>query len=328
MPRVALAMVVLMSGAFWGARDGGGCTGKIRGAAAPRPGPLGERDVLAWTRISSVAALNAGAREWFGPRGALEHAAINALGLPPEASAGTDWARPMVVALLDPQKFGAPAPTALADSGSRPLLALLPVRDEQRIRRALELAPGQQTTAYRSRAGVAWIDLRGGMLVVAPEESLLAPARRMLEAIVARRATGDLMLHVSLHNIFASYGDRAERVFAQVAELTRSAGNDGSSAFAMRTVRRLAAFASSAEAIDLSARVGPEGIAVSARMSAQPSGEWARYIAQQRPQPMWGAELLPPESVLVYTTTISPAGLRGELEDSLDYLGEAGGANG
>jgi hypothetical protein len=328
MPRAALAMVVVMAGAVWSARDGGGCAGTVQGASSPQPGALGERDVLAWTRISSVAGLSAGAGDTFGPRGALEHAAIGALGLPPEASAATDWTRPMVVALLDPQKFGAPGPTALADSGSRPLLALLAVRDEQRLRKALELAPGQQTTAYRSRTGVVWMDLRGGMLAIAPEESLLAPGRHMLEAIVARRATGDLMLHVSLHNIFAAYGDRAQRVFAQVAELTRSGSADGSSAFAMRTVRRLATFASSAEAIDLSARVGPEGIAVSARMSAQPSGEWARYIAQQRPQPMWGAELLPPESVLVYTTTISPAGLRGELEDSLDYLGEAGGANG
>ena len=328
MPRAALAVIVLLSGVAWGFRDGGGCTGTIREAAVPQPAPVGERDILAWTRIESVAALAAGAGDAFGPRGALEHTAVGALGLPAEAAFAFDWSRPAVVALLDPQKFGAPGPTSLADAGGRPLLALLAVRDEARLRKALDLAPTQTTGAFRSQSGVLWIDLRGGNLVMAPEENMLASARRVMEGIVARRGAGDVMLHVALHNIFAAYGDRAEHVCAQVAELTRAASADGSSSFAMRTVRRLAAFASSAEAVDLSVRILPEGLAVSARMSAQPAGEWSRYIKQQRPQPMWGAELLPPESVLVYTTTISPAGLRGELEDSLDYLSEAGGANG
>jgi hypothetical protein len=329
MPRAALAVIVLLSGVAWGVRDGGGgCAGTLRQASNPKPSPVGERDVLAWARIESVAGLAMGAGESLGPRGALQHAAIGALGLPAEASVATDWSRPTVVALLDPQKFGAPGPTALADAGGRPVLALLAVRDEARMRRALDLQQGQSTGAFRSQSGMLWVDLRGGTLVMAPEESMLTSARKMLEGISARRGAGDVNLHISLHNIFAAYGDRAERVFAQVAELSRNASTDGSSGFAMRSVRRLAAFASSAEAVDVSLRVAPDGLAVTARMSAQPTGEWASYIKQQRPQPMWGAELLPPESVLVYTTTISPAGMRGELEDSLDYLGEAAGANG
>src|SRR5438552_2058479 len=176
MPRAALAVVVLMSGVVWGARDGGGgCSGTLREAAVPQIGALSEHDVLAWTRISSVAGLVVGAGDSLGPRGSLEHTAIGALGLPPEAMAGADWARPMVVALLDPQKFGAPGPAAFADAGGRPLLALLAVRDEARMRKVLDLPRGQSTGAYRSRAGVLWADLRAGTLVLAPEESLLGP---------------------------------------------------------------------------------------------------------------------------------------------------------
>src|SRR5262249_10242927 len=161
-----------------------------------------------WTRVSSLAALAAGTADSLGPRPVLERAAIVALGLPIEATPATDWQRPLVVALLDPQKFGAP------ESG-RSLIALVPVQNEARMRKALDLAAGQTSGTYRSRAGVVWTDLRGGTLVLAPEEALLAPARRLLEGIAARRGTGDLTLHVSLRNIFAAYGDRAERVFSQ-----------------------------------------------------------------------------------------------------------------
>src|SRR5262249_26341624 len=91
----------------------------------------------------------------------------------------------------------------------------------------------------------------------------------------------------------------------------------------MRSVRRLASFATSADAIDLEARITLTGIALSARMSARHDGPWARYVAQQHPGTLWGTEVLPQDSVLVYTTHMSRASLRSDVEDSLVFLDQA-----
>src|SRR5262249_27123285 len=107
MPRVALAVVGLMSG--------------LGRAGPPQAVARGEQDVFAWTRVSSLAALAAGTADSLGPRPVLERATIVALGLPVEAAPATDWQRPLVVALLDPQKFGAPG-------SGRSLIALVPVQ--------------------------------------------------------------------------------------------------------------------------------------------------------------------------------------------------------
>jgi hypothetical protein len=299
----------------------------VPASLARTPAAFTDQDVLAHLRIRSLAALeNSVGGGTSASR--LTHALLRGLGLPDDAAAATDWTQPVVVGLLDPQKYGPPGPSPHASGlGSRPLIVRIPVHDETRFRGALGLPSDSSRAgggrAFRSPTGLIWVEVRDGAAVVAPDDGLLQPARRALETLAKSSVGDDVRLHVSLGNIFGAYGDRAAQSLRELAALTRIGADDAEGAFAMRSLRRLADFATSADAVDVSMRMAPEGLTLSARMSPHRGGSFDRYVAQQQAGSLWGTELLPAESVLVYTTRLSAAGVRGEIDDALAYLSQA-----
>src|SRR5262249_39987242 len=153
-------------------------------------------------------------------------------------------------------------------------------------------------------SGLVWVAIDGKIAVVAPAYALLAPAQALLGRI-ANEGPGDLRVHVSVSSLLARF-DRARAVVLDFGRLAQDNANDTKTRFGLRLARPVAALLPAADGLDLVASTSRAGLEVTARLSARDPGAWGEFAVPEAAHVTWGADLLPRDSVLVYTTHLSP----------------------
>ena len=244
------------------------------------------------------------------------------LGLDPEVAHLIDWSRGGAVGLLNP--------SLLAHGDVRPYIAMIPVKDRASIERLFEkrgapLVRKPWGFVLPSQQGTVYIGFRRGYAVIAWREDLLGAAERVLSAHAVGKHDAPIMLHVDMENVYGAFRPQLDTVLEQISRLAEAGGRAGDPqvAYSLRGFQEVARSIDSVQALELLVNLDSGGLTFTARVDGKPNGEWASFVQQQKPGPAWGAQYLPADAVMAFTTHASPRGRAQDLRAALAYLADA-----
>jgi hypothetical protein len=281
------------------------------------------KEVMGWFVISDGervldALLPAGAD---GDRRVLRAAVLASLGVDPTLLPILDLKRPAGIALLNP--------SLLSTAEVRPALAMIPISDRAAVEKYLPtrgvVTPQPWGVIVDGRDGKMHVAFAHGYALVVWRPDLLEAAYRTLEPRLSGKHDAPLTLHVSLENVYASYGDRVNEIVSRLGEQAGPPGTAGdpSVAFALRGLRQVRDKRDSISDLELLADVDNGGLTLTARLDGKPNGAWAQLVSAQKPGPVWGTQYLPSDAALVYVTRASDEGRANEAAAALRYLSAA-----
>ena len=256
---------------------------------------------------------------------ALQGELAGSIGINPGLAQLIDLKRPAAIALLNP--------ALLSSQAVRPFVAMLPIVSRADVERFFGRGAAAGTQIERHPWGLAvpagegklYIGFHHGYALVAWRPDLLQAAERLLEPKLAARAEAPILVHVNLDNVGQSFGPQLQAVVERFAHVASSGGptRDPQVAFAMRGVERMTRLVPSLSAIELLANLDSGGLTFTFRMDGKRDGAFAGFVAQQKPGPSFGLDLLPRDAVMVYSTHQSAAGRAADVNAMVAYLTDA-----
>ncbi len=280
-----------------------------------RPMPL-DRHVLGW---ASVRALDSTFQTFVdGPPAAMRAPFFEALGLPPAAGEAIDGTRPAAVALLDH--------VAAPRDGAPPVVLALPARSRAELEAALSTAappmpsrhPG--ITVYTLPRGSAYVSFVGDVAFIGYDLGTALGAPRALGPVLAR-ARAPLHVHVNVAHLARAPGGRLESLAAGFLGLVAPSADDtGELAYRMRQLVRVVGYLKQASSLDLTLAAHDRGLELLLRLEGPAEGALARFLADERAAPLWGAEVLPGDAMVVYGSRHSLTGAADDAADLMAFL--------
>ncbi|MFH0900484.1 MAG: hypothetical protein V2A73_07630 [Pseudomonadota bacterium] len=239
-----------------------------------------------------------------------------------------DGSKPIAVAFLDPRQYQ-----------RFPVLMGIPLRSPPAFLAALErtharapmLASGIQSFEgpiagrfYVSFSPAPRATPKTGhvptMAFIAPEQQLLDVAPIVLAPLMSKSAP-TLVAHLSLTGMRQSRMSSLESFTSELRSLATS--NDLRSRQSTRVLSRVGENLVHASTLELQAVVARSGLRVRVSLEG-PSPRWISYVGELQTGPCWAAEIVPADSMLVYSTHLSADGLRREAENMVSFLASLG----
>jgi hypothetical protein len=306
---------------------GGGATEQAGSTQAPT-GNIDDQIVLTYT-ISSVDTLLGRGVAYVRPHlppafsamlqpAMLKAQWFKALGAP-QLEQVVDGTRPLAIAIADPKAH--PGGGKL-----KSMVVALPINDSQGLTDALgQIAERHERTPWNDHVfvfpgGAVRVRIVERYALMAGHEKLLnGAAATLLPLIKSPKTTGKVArLRLDLAAVNRLYGAELDR---GLRKIKRKMGRKGPQMAGVgKMVSRWLGYFKSVNDATVELELEPRSIRAVAELVAAPRGEFPGYLGGLRSAAPWGAQFLPRDSAVVFTSNQRPDSMLKSIDESIELL--------